>query len=74
MVSRTISALNGLQSVAESEANTSVIDSVRTAVPDMSLSEVNTQLELARRGEGLAAGLEGTALSGVIGILDAELG
>lgn len=74
MVSRTISALNGLQSVAESEANTSVIDSVRTAVPDMSLSEVNTQLELARRGEGLAAGLEGTALSGVIGILDAEVG
>lgn len=74
MVSRTISALNGLQSAAESEANTSVIDSVRTAVPDMSLSEVNAQLELARRGEGLAAGLEGTALSGVIGILDAEVG
>jgi hypothetical protein len=74
MRSRTISALNGLQAVAENEANTSVIDSVRTAVPDMSLSEVNTQLELARRGEGLAAGLEGTALSGVIGVLDAELG
>jgi len=74
MRSRVISALNGLQSVAESEANTSVIDSVRTAVPDMSLSELKTQSEQVRRGRGLAEGLEGTALSGVIGIIDAELG
>ena len=74
MVSRTISALNGLQSVAESEANTSVIDSVRTALPDMSLPEINRQLELARRGEGFGAGLKGTALSSIIGVFDAEVG
>ena len=74
MRGRVISALNGLQSVAERELNTSIIDSIRTTMPDMSLSELSAELELVRRGKGLAEGLEGTQLSAVIGILDGEVG
>ncbi len=54
----------------EEEART---DSVQKSVANMSLEDLNTNLEDARRGIGIAAGAEGAVLDNIITSLEGEL-
>ena len=54
----------------EEEART---DSVQKSLANMSLEDLNTNLENARRGTGIAAGAEGAVLDNIITSLEGEL-
>ena len=54
----------------EEEART---DSVQKSVADMSIEDLNKNLDDARRGTGIAAGAEGAVLDNIISSLEGEL-
>ena len=73
MRGRVLSALISARDKKESDEEVARTDSVQNSVADMSMEDLNKNLENARRGTGIAAGAEGAVLDNIISSLEGEL-
>jgi len=73
MRGRVLSALISARDKKQSDEEVARTDSVQNSVADMSIEDLNKNLDNARRGTGIAAGAEGAVLDNIISSLEGEL-